>query len=185
MNRIPPEGPNLEPTACPYCHEKIDCSTGVLKDMPPSPGDISICLYCGEPSKFDDQLQMVKLESSELADVMSDPVVRTSMLHIKARKAAANPDRQKAYTGQLEKMASDVAEWRVNHRDSRPEIQYNFQANTGVVAALQDAIDHHFISVNEDALIMFKELGWLDNKPTMPTVMMVRVVLEHVFGKEE
>lgn len=94
------------------------------------------------------------------------------------------PDKQRAYSDQLDQMSHAVIDWRVNHRDSNPMIQYNFQKEVGVIAALQDAIDHKFVSVNDDALQMFKELGWLDDVKSMPTVLMVRVVLEHVFGKE-
>lgn len=67
MNRLKPDGPNLKPTECPYCHKKIDCTT------------------------------------------------------------------------------------------------WSSGRSTGKAS---------------------KELGWLDDRPSMPTVMMVRVVLDHVFGKE-
>lgn len=181
MNRIKPDGPNLDPTECPYCHEKINSLSGIQKDVQPGPGDIYICTHCGEPSKFDDQLQMVALEGSELLDVMSDQVVREAMLAIKSRKT----DRRKAYMDQLGMMADEVVLWRETNQDSQPMIQYNFQKEVSIIAALQDAIDHKFISVNDDALNMFKELGWLDDVKAMPTVMMVRAVLDQAFGKEE
>lgn len=184
MNRIKPDGPNLEPTECPHCNQKIDSSSGLQANVQPHPEDVSICMYCGEPSKFDEQLQMVKLEGSEIAEVMADPAVQQAMIQIKAMKAASNHDRRKAYADQLDKMKDAVIAWRKEHSDPELSIQYNFQKGTCVIAALQDAIDHKFISVNDDALKMFKELGWLDDVKAMPTVLMVRAVLEHAFRKE-
>jgi hypothetical protein len=185
MNRIKPEKPNLEPTECPHCHERIDCSTGIKKDISPSEGDISICVYCGEPSKFDAQLNMVKLERSELKEIMSDPVVSTSMLHIKARRIAQDPARHEAYVKQLDVMSDAVKEWRKKNQNLSPIIQYNFTAQACVIAALEDAINSKFVSINDDARTMFKDLGWMDDKPTMPTILMVRAVLEHTFGNNE
>lgn len=183
-NRIKPDGPNLKPTECPYCNNAIDRASGILREQPPEPGDVCICLYCGEASKFNDQLQIEKLDELELIEMKTDPIVQAARLSIEARKAVTDPDRQRAYSDQLDKMSGDVVDWRVNHRDSNPMIQYNFQKGVAVIVALQDAIDNNFVSVNDDALQMFKEIGWLDDGPAMPTVLMVRVVLEHVFGKE-
>jgi hypothetical protein len=128
---------------------------------------------------------MVRLDESELAEVMADPIVQTSMLHIKAKKIATDPDRNKAYADYPDKMADAVLAWRKEHPDLELSIQYNFQDEACVIAALDDAIDDNFISVNDHALKMFKDLGWLEDKPEMPTVNMVRSVMEHCFGKEE
>lgn len=44
------------PTLCPGCDSMLDASSWAMEaDMPaPEPGDLTICLYCGELLMFDD-----------------------------------------------------------------------------------------------------------------------------------
>jgi len=175
-------------SACPHCGVKLDCSSGVTlthdgdnAPRPPVPGDISMCQGCGEPCVFGEGLSMEKMDDEMKADVLKDPAISVMSLMIKSMNAAKNPDRQRQYSEQLEAMASDVRKWRQNNPDKDLSIQYNFTKGTGVIAALEDAINRSFISVNENAMQMFKDVGWLDDKPSMPTVLMVRAVMEHVF----
>lgn len=93
-----------------------------------------------------------------------------------------NRQDEAGYEAQLNKMRSDVLAWRKTHTDKSPSIQYNYPAGTCVIAALADAIDNHYVSVNDDARQMLTDLGWLTDGPDeMPTVLMARVVLEVAF----
>lgn len=37
---------------CPVCNSQLDAVTGITKDVKPKPGDITLCLYCGEVMEF-------------------------------------------------------------------------------------------------------------------------------------
>lgn len=55
---------------CPYCNkELVGVARGVVIWGKPSvnPGDWVICYYCGEISKFDSDMCMIKLTPEELA----------------------------------------------------------------------------------------------------------------------
>jgi len=52
-------------SACPYCDYKMDCATGENPD--PKPGDISVCINCASPLRFNDDLTLRKLEPGEFA----------------------------------------------------------------------------------------------------------------------
>lgn len=176
-----------EPICCPNCGVALFAYTDLGRDERPmpKPGDLSICSQCAEPCEFAEGNTLVKLSEAKRAVVMANPRMQQVAFLIKSAHASQDPERANDYSSQLEMMAEMVIAWRKNNPDLSPSIQYNFQERTGIIAALQDAIDQHFISVNEDAMTMFKELGWLEDVPNMPTVLMVKVVLEHVFGKDE
>lgn len=184
------EGPRL--ARCPYCNEKLDRSEGVTpynpEDRLPEPGDVSVCAECGEPAVFDADMNMVKLSEPERAELMKDEHVAQTSFAIKAMRAANNPDMQKLFNKQLDQMVVDVKKWKADHQDSEPMIQYNYQYNyqkeVGLIATFKSAVDNKFVMLNEDATTMVTELGWMNECQTMPTVNMVRVVLEHSFGEE-
>jgi hypothetical protein len=176
---LPPE------STCPHCGTKLDISSGITGNNPdargPEQGDISLCINCGEPCQFGEGMVMVKLSDELLKDVLSDPVVVKAMRLIKHMD---NPNPAAAYEAQLDKMLEDVRVW-LKTGNWSPSIQYNFTRDNCVIASLDEALDRHVISVNDDALIMFEALGWLEDKPSMPTVLMVKVVMDNVFNKEK
>lgn len=173
-----------DPINCPNCGITLLYRADLSKDERklPSPGDLSICRDCAELCEFGNENNLVKMSEEKMAEMKARPEVQKVISLFKSEKDLQM--KNSGYSNQLDAMSDAVVDWRVNHQDSNPMIQYNFQKGVGVIAALQDAIDNNFVSVNDDALQMFKELGWLDDGPAMPTVLMVRVVLEHVFGKE-
>lgn len=181
MNRINTEADEtiLPPrSTCPYCNEKLPLTAGLgeAEGQKPRPGDISLCIKCGEPCQFGEDMEMVKLTDELRLEIIQDPLIAKAMFFIK------NQDKQDAYTAILNKMLADVKAW-LKTGNWSPSIQYNFTDKACVIASLDDALDQHFISVNDDAFIMFQALGWLDDKPDMPTVVMVRAVMENVFRK--
>lgn len=180
------EGPRL--ARCPYCNEKLDRSEGVTPYNPesrlPGPGDVSVCIECGEPAVFDADMNMVKLSESKRAELMKDEHVAKTSFAIKAMRAANDPSMRDQFNKQLDQMAVDVKKWKADHPDSQPMIQYNYQADVGLIATFKSAVENKFVMLNEDATAMVTELGWMNECRTMPTVNMVRAVLSHVFGEE-
>ena len=55
---------------CPYCGHLIDAHS--TKDGTPSPGDISICFYCGEVMIFSKYLSLIKCTDKDYFDMDSD-----------------------------------------------------------------------------------------------------------------
>jgi len=176
--KLPPE------SICPHCGEKLDLTSGITGNNPdarrPESGDISLCCNCGEPCQFGDDMEMVKLTDELLKDVLTDPTIVKVMRLIKEYNG--KPPQQAAYEAQLDKMLSDVRGW-LKTGDWSPSVQYNFTNKTCIIGSLDDALKEHFISVNDDAMIMFQTLGWLDDNPSMPTVLMVKVVMDNIFKK--
>lgn len=54
-------------TYCPYCSKFFDRATSPEDfKLTPNPGDISICIDCGETSKFDEKMKLIKVDVSTL-----------------------------------------------------------------------------------------------------------------------
>lgn len=51
---------------CLSCHKTVDCGTGSQR---PSPGDITVCFYCGHIMAFNDAMTLRGLTSQEMYDV--------------------------------------------------------------------------------------------------------------------
>lgn len=175
-------------TECPYCHEELDRSTGMSpynpEDKKPSPGDVSVCSECGEISIFDQDMNMVKPSDEERAELIQDEHVAKTSFMIKAVKAGSDPVNRERFLNKLDSMEAQIREWRAIRPDTKPMIQYNYQKEVGLIATMADAVEKKFVTVNDDAKDMLDELGWLRPGQEMPTVNMVRVVIEHVFGEE-
>jgi hypothetical protein len=61
---------------CPTCYHMLDMNTPLLNESTsavPKPQDISLCIYCGNWSVFDDDLKLRKPEPDMLREIMSDP----------------------------------------------------------------------------------------------------------------
>lgn len=52
-------------TICPGCGAKLDCSTH--PKGAPSPGDLSLCLKCGQPLTYEDDLSLRALSTQDIA----------------------------------------------------------------------------------------------------------------------
>lgn len=50
---------------CPKCGKVLDAATSIEEGAIPSPGDITICMYCGELLRFDENLISHKLSDEE------------------------------------------------------------------------------------------------------------------------
>jgi hypothetical protein len=70
---------------CPSCGKIFDAATDIISGEGPSPGDITICLYCGHVMAFNDDMTIRELTSEEMHAVAGDPRVLAIQ---KARKEA-------------------------------------------------------------------------------------------------
>lgn len=75
----------VTPVFCPYCKEVMDRAAG-LDEEPPSPGMLSICVFCASLSQFDDNMQLVTVSRELWEEIKAeDPeFVSTVELHQKA-----------------------------------------------------------------------------------------------------
>lgn len=55
-----------EETCCPQCGMKISAATSTEGDHKPTPGDLSVCLYCATPLVFTDGLKLRKMTDLDL-----------------------------------------------------------------------------------------------------------------------
>lgn len=61
-------------TDCLSCGKHLDACSGVeTGGRTPSPGDITICLYCGHLMAFSDTLGLRELTSAEAKEIAGDP----------------------------------------------------------------------------------------------------------------
>lgn len=54
---------------CPNCKKLLDGFTRLPDKAKPKPGDISVCLYCGEILEFTDDLQLIHADADTIAQV--------------------------------------------------------------------------------------------------------------------
>lgn len=60
---------------CRNCKHELDAhSAAEGENRPPQKGDVSVCAYCGTPSLFDEELNLIPLTGEELKDIReNDP----------------------------------------------------------------------------------------------------------------
>ena len=75
---------------CPVCDSGFDAASAVDgEDLTPEPGDITICLYCGEWMMFDDDtLPTLKPSAAEMRQAPAELLLAAERLRLrwKARK---------------------------------------------------------------------------------------------------
>lgn len=52
---------------CPYCGYFSDRATHLEEEVTPEKGDLSFCINCGNVSKFDNNLNLVKINLHKLS----------------------------------------------------------------------------------------------------------------------
>jgi hypothetical protein len=62
----------LPESRCPQCSYKMTGATNCTGSGAPFPGDVSICLNCGQILCFQDDFTLRKVNAAEIADLMSD-----------------------------------------------------------------------------------------------------------------
>lgn len=51
---------------CVRCHTKLDAVGAPFDGQPPKPGDVTLCMHCGEAYMFNDDLSMRNLTEDEV-----------------------------------------------------------------------------------------------------------------------
>jgi hypothetical protein len=59
-------------SACISCGAVSDAAAPVGGDTKPSPGDITVCLYCGHVMAFDENLNFRSLTNDEMREIAGD-----------------------------------------------------------------------------------------------------------------
>ena len=62
-------------SVCQNCGTKCDGATGLKDDECPSPGDYSICVYCGHLMIFSDGLVLRNPTDEEIISIAGDPAL--------------------------------------------------------------------------------------------------------------
>lgn len=60
----------LDGKVCPYCHRNLDMVGNVHPDSTPKPGQISICMFCGEISRIDENFNFIKISEEEYVNIL-------------------------------------------------------------------------------------------------------------------
>jgi len=166
---------------CPNCgnslNHHIDSSNDERQE--PENGDKCICMVCGEPSIFKDGELSIP-DEKEMEKINADDGFKRISFLIKSISQSDKFKEQ--YSDQLERMVEAARSWKCHNINLSPIIQYNFPKSVCLIASLNDAIKKSYISINDDARTMLEQLGWLDDRPDAPTVLMARTVLEDVFN---
>lgn len=144
--------------------------------VPPGPGDMSICVECGALLLFDEQLKLIPCTPEREAELKSDPSswqkIEEARYHIHGRN----------YGRKCEAMLTDYQQWLATHPDLPVLISFKIPDKVFVAGALVDALKEGFIVVDDNGKRMLQELGWLDDTPDMPSLAMVRAVINHAHG---
>jgi hypothetical protein len=101
---------------------------------------------------------------------------------VRMLKAGKNSKEGERYKAQVMEMAEAVRAWVKDNPGRTIKIQRNSGPSVGIISTLADSIKHKYVSVNDDASVMLRELGWLDDQELMPTIIMAEVAIEVAFS---
>lgn len=82
-------------------------------------------------------------------------------------------------------MAAQLFFWKLSNPNANLILQWNIPPGIGVISTMHDALTHKFVSANADGLRMLNELGWSEDTQHCPTVIQVRAVIDHVYGRAD
>lgn len=70
----------IDDDICPNCKSVLNTCTGVNSDQNPSPGDITICFYCGSVLKFNDDMTLLELTTEDYVTMPKDALFEIIMV---------------------------------------------------------------------------------------------------------
>lgn len=73
----------VAPSSCPWCTTYVDAAEKSEGCGRPSPGDVTICLYCARASVFDDAMGLRKPTQEESAELHTDERVLLAISMVK------------------------------------------------------------------------------------------------------
>lgn len=89
-------------------------------------------------------------------------------------------ERMDAYARQIGYMADQYREWLSTHGHLQATVEFPVPDKVWVATDIVMALEQGFIKVNDAGRRMLQELGWLDDVKTMPSMMMVKMAIQHV-----
>jgi hypothetical protein len=63
---------NVPESRCLHCDKIVDAATNIKDDNGPTPGDATVCIYCGHLMIFDDALRLRNPNSEEMGALAGD-----------------------------------------------------------------------------------------------------------------
>ena len=66
----------LAPCPCPHCGKVLDAASPADGAASPSPGDATLCIYCGEWCVFNDELKLEKPSDDAYVEIGTNPECR-------------------------------------------------------------------------------------------------------------
>lgn len=70
----------LNDDICPKCKTVLNACTGVTVDEKPSPGDITICYYCGAILKFSDDMTFIEFTKDDYENTPKETLFEILMI---------------------------------------------------------------------------------------------------------
>lgn len=78
---------NVPAARCPACKYKMDTAASISEDgSQPSPGDLSMCLMCGEPLEFTEDLALVRAGADAMEGLEPAERARMELLQRKIKE---------------------------------------------------------------------------------------------------
>lgn len=96
-------GVKVPMSACLDCGKELNGATAVDHRDPPSPGAITICIYCGHIMALGDDLHLRQLTDEEMIGVAGDPRIVAVQ---RARRDAALIQVKEGRDGQLKNLTN-------------------------------------------------------------------------------
>ncbi len=84
------------------------------------------------------------------------------------------------YVRQVQLMCQQFAEWRSTHGHIPIIIEFKVPNRMWVATDIVTALKEGILVADAAGKRMLQELGWLDDVKTMPSLMMVKMAIEHV-----
>jgi len=79
---------------CVFCHAEHDCASSIDQDGKPSPGDMTICIDCGEWNIFDKKMRLRKPTAVEYLEIGFDSrcrAMRDAYIKSELKRLTRNP----------------------------------------------------------------------------------------------
>jgi hypothetical protein len=161
---------------CPQCGGLVEKHTPVSGDgdAQPDVGDITICMACSAVLTFDEHMELVPIPDAFIAQL--DEEQRQQLLAMKNQVLGCGYERT------CQRMIEDYKKWRAVHPKTPVLISFRIPKGAFVIASLEDALKSGTLVVDYNGKRMLREMGWLEDKCTMPTLAQVKAVIELAHG---
>jgi hypothetical protein len=110
-----------------------------------------------------------------------EPILRAQRLTDDEFKTLARDRRM-----QIKQMAANGRQWKAEHPDAKPEINFIAPGFGGkpvlMIGAIEDAVAAGYCKCNADGLEMVKAL-WDWNREDAPTISMVKETMEEIYAE--